>query len=101
MGDCFRGAYCRAKADGKGFALFSNLDSRVKHLNRILALSGVLSSVNLMNGIIQLRAWLDHGGDFSLTLGLVCAAVSLLLGYGFLRALLERRRLKREMLLHE
>ena len=46
IGSLMSWVYFRKKAEDGGFDLFSDIDSRIRHLNRILALIGVLSCVS-------------------------------------------------------
>jgi hypothetical protein len=104
-------AYFRKKADTGGFDLFSDIESRIKHFDRILALTGVVSAVNLINAGLQFVLFVllkdreggTIGGKVSpnLITGIVCAVVCALLGVGFLRLYQKRRKLKKEKLLRE
>ena len=96
-----RWVYFRKKADETGFDLYSDIDSRIRHINRILFMAGCLSGVNLFNGMNQAFMWSFQDSSASLTIMCLCLAVGLLLGYGFLRLFFKRRWLKREKILHE
>ena len=99
IGSVFRFVYFRKKADDGGFDIYSDIDSHIKHLNRLLLLLGVIGGVNILLGAINLLVVFMHGGLgllnlMNLSLGIICA-------YGFLRIFLKYRKLKKEKLLHE
>ena len=102
LGSVLRWAYFRKKADEGGFDLFSDLDSRIRHLERIhwlLVPLTVMLAVNLCN----VAAMLAHfPQEMLLRAG---AAVEILLLYLFLRGLRTIRRkrnaLAAERTLHE
>lgn len=101
VGALFRWVYFRKKAGEGGFDLFSDLESRIRHLNRILPLAAVFFCLNLFNGFGQLSSWAAERDSASLIIGLSCTAIGLLIGYGCFRLWREKRRLQREQILHE
>ena len=101
IGTLFRWVYFRKKTDGDEFNLFSNIDSRIKHLDRVFVLTGILSGVNLLNGGTRLHAWISQEMSFNFTVSILCFTVGILIGYGFLRVFFKRRKLKKEKILHE
>jgi hypothetical protein len=101
IGSFFRWVFFRKKAGGEGFDLFSDIDSRIKHLNRILLLIGILSIINLYNSINNLIVFYTAGFSANKVVSIMCFLVFGLLGYGFVRLYLKRRRLKKEKILHE
>ena len=98
IGALFRWVYFRKKAEASGFDLFSDIDSRLKHLDRILLLAGILFGLMLFNAINSILNLCDAKNMF---IGYICCAVALLIGYGFFRLLFKRRKLKKEKLLYE
>ena len=101
IGSVFRWVYFRKKAGDVGFDIYSDIDSRIKHLSRVLLLIGIISGMNIIIGASNLSRVLIPGfgslgsiGIINLTLGAFCA-------YGFLRIFLKYRKLKKEKLLHE
>ncbi len=101
VGSVLRWAYFRKRTDAGPFDLYSDIDSRIRHLNRLLSLLFVLGMVNLGNGLNNLIQFFVHGLSFSLAVSILCLLVSGLIGYGFLRIFSKRKRLQRERLLHE
>jgi Protein of unknown function (DUF2812). len=97
-----RWVYFRKKSGSSGFDLYSDVDSRIRHLNRILFLAGILAALNLFNGISLLfRSPAEYETDTNLVLGTICLAIGVLLGAGFLYLYNKKRKLKKEKLLHE
>ncbi len=101
IGSLMRWVYFRKRAGGNGFNLFSDIDSRIAHLNRILLLVGILSGLNLFNGVNQISYWFSSGRLFSLITGILCLAIGVLIGYGFIHIFLKKRKLKKEKILRE
>lgn len=101
IGSMFRWAYFR-KVPGMGeFDLYSDIGSRIKHLNEMLVLTGIIGGVNLINGLNRLHAWWLDRVASDLILVALCLLVGGLGTYGFTRLFLMRRRLKKEQRLHE
>ncbi len=112
-------AYFRKPLSSGGFDLFSDIDSRIKHLNRVLsALSGTLAMLLIdlfYLGFVfypQNRAAEEMGAmaqnprlTYLVTVVYLAAAVYLValpaFTYGFVRVALKRRQLKAERQLHE
>lgn len=102
LGSVFRWVYFRKKSDEGNFDLFSDTQSRIKHLNRILTLNGILIPVNLLSAINNISIYFSSEGfKANLIAGIFSAAATLLLSYGFIRIYLKRRKLKKESTLHE
>lgn len=93
VGHYVRWAYFRKKAENGAFDLFSDVDSRIRHLRGIMNMVGIIGSANLLIGCSVIgngngMGWINVG----------CAA---LLGYALVRLNQMRRRLKAERQLHE
>lgn len=101
VGKCLRWAYFRKQTTDGGFDLFSDLDSRVKHFNRILFLIGCLMPLLIFNVINMFFSSAMQGDWVALVGGGLNLLLALLCGYGFIRLLLKRRRLKAERTIHE
>ena len=99
IGSLLRWVYFRKKAGDIGFDLFSDIDSRIRHLNRILFLTGILAALNLFNGFNSLLNSFSHG--ITVVAALICTSIGLILSCGSLRIYLKRRHLKKEKVLHE
>lgn len=90
VGHYMRWAYFRKRTEEGGFDLFSDLQSRIGHIDRIMKLVGLIALVNLLIGTVSVNAagWIN----------LACAA---LLGYACWRLREKKERLKKERQLHE
>jgi len=101
IGSVMRWVYFRKKADDGSFDIYSDFNSRITHYNRMLLLLGVLALANLFNALNLLNLWLRIVESATLLIALLCFTIWLLLGYGFVRILLKKRKLKKEKILHE
>ena len=95
VGKCVNWAYFRRKAELGEFNMFSDIDSRVAHLDKISKMLFLLCMANLVIGITNNFNSTNH--SISL-LNLLCAA---LLAYGLGRIHGMRDGLKNERALHE
>lgn len=94
--------YFRKQKSLGSFDLFSDIDSRIKHLNRIVWLVGVIFLLNLMNALRMLSDYFFNTGYTAiLVMGMICGLLTLLVGYGFIRLWQKKRRLQKERALHE
>ena len=92
----------RKKNDGAGFNLFSDIDSRINHLNRILVLIGLLGALELYAGVYNgLLGYFRDRSSVSLFAGIFCTLFGIIISYGFARIYIKINRLKRERRLHE
>lgn len=67
VGRCLNWIYLRRESDGTPFELFSDLDSVIRHLDRVLGLCVAVVGINLLAAISGL---LSHSGFWPLNLGL-------------------------------
>lgn len=105
IGSLKRWVYFRKKAEEGEFALFSDLNSRVRHIDRVLTLVGLLAVVMALNILNMLRhvPELYSTGDW-LTVVLcilVLAAAELWLLGGFHKMWKARKKLQAERSLRE
>lgn len=101
IGSLLRWTYFRKTAALGPFDIFSDLDSRIKHLNRILILSAVIAMMVLINGSNLLVQILRYNYTLSRALLAFYAVFALLLAYGIIRLALVRRRLAKTKLYRE
>lgn len=101
IGNVFRWVYFRRKTEKYEFNLYSDIDSRIKHLNKILLLILPLMILELIIGFNNTLLYFGNERIFSLTPGVLCLVLAALLGYGFLKVSLIKKKLKRERALHE
>ncbi|MCL2057994.1 MAG: DUF2812 domain-containing protein [Oscillospiraceae bacterium] len=97
----FRWVYFRKKAGATPFDLFSDIDSRVRHLKRILFLPGILGALNTLNAVNMSHRYAVSGDAAYLLISILVSAASLLALYGFIRLSQKMRRLQRERRLRE
>ena len=97
-----RWVYLRRRTDGAPFDLFSDIDSKIKHLGRIDTLLLAILVIQLA-GLANLHLLLQHGfSDGALVVVvLVWLALVALVASGFVRIARKLRRLKRERAVRE
>lgn len=102
IGSIMRWTYFRKKTGDGGFNLFSDIDSRIVHLKRILFLIGVIGAMELyvsaFNGFLLFA---ENGSTLNLATTVLGSMLSIIIVYGFLRTYFQYRSLKKERLLHE
>jgi len=97
VGSILRWVYFRKKTELGQFDLFSDLDSRINHLNRILML---FIPVMLLQFFVAPMNLFDSF-ESSRPIGLLNIALGLLIGYGTIIILKKRNRLKKERMIYE
>ncbi|MDO5688975.1 MAG: DUF2812 domain-containing protein [Tissierellia bacterium] len=95
-----RWVYFRKKTEDGVFDIFSDFDSRIQHLNRILTLIGILSGFNLYIGISYLYEFFVEG-QMAMGISFLNLFAGLLGLYGFYRLFVKRENLKRERQIFE
>jgi len=101
IGSIFKWVYFRKKATDEPFNLYSDINSQITHLNRILLLLGILGIVNFINALNMLNSWLRLGASQVRIISIFSFSVSFLLVYGFIRIYIKKCELKREKALRE
>ena len=101
LGAVLRWVYFRKKTAQGEFSLYSDNASRIRHLNRLLALIGIVSLPNLCFGISHLFSRIGVGFGAYFTTGFLNLAFGLLGSYGFLRISRRKRALKKEQSVFE
>jgi hypothetical protein len=102
IGSLFRWVYFRKKKSAGEFDLYSDYAFRIKHLNRILWLTGGVIPVMVMSAVNFLFNFYERWPDvFHLSIGLFFAAFAALGIYGFCRICWMKQKLKREHRLYE
>ena len=101
IGHVLKWVYFRKKAADGSFDLYSDVDSRIKHLQRIITLLAIFLCLNAFNMVNMVNLASGSGEWFAyLTLGMVSAVVVLLV-YGMARLTGMKKRLEKERQLHE
>lgn len=102
IGSLFRWVYFRKKKATGEFDLYSDYESRIRHLTRILVLIGAVTPVMFINIFNILIISSNHlPGWFQVSFGSFFSVFVLLSIYGFIRVWRMRRSLKREHSLYE
>jgi hypothetical protein len=101
IGSIARWVYFRKLNDGRGFDLYSDAASRIRHLNRILLFISVISGLCLINTSNMLRMWTTYESGIYLAMLIFFLVFGMLFIYGFVRIYMKRKRLKEESVLHE
>lgn len=96
VGSYMRWVYFRKKSDDIPFDLFSDAPSKIKHLNRILTLIGILGGINLYNGLYNIFLGIGTGYSFNISIGMLATLVGLILGFGFYKLWKKKDFLKKE-----
>ena len=93
--------YFRKPAAEGPFELFSDIDSRVRQLDKILAMLTVVGAMALLAGVGNLYIGVKIGSWPNVAMGLLCVAEAGLPGYCIHRIRQKRSRLTAERALHE
>ena len=101
IGTLFRWVYFRKKATSTPFDLFSDIDSRIRHLNRLLLIPTILGALNIFNAVNMTQQYIVRDFNSALIPAVIAWLVSLLMIYGFLRLYIKKNKLKKQRILHE
>lgn len=101
LGSIMRWVYFRRKTDNGEFDLYSDNASRIKHLNRILALLGVACILNICIGFGNIGIHFGTGFTISSNIGIINLSLGIFLAYGCLRVLFKKRKLIKQQRLFE
>lgn len=94
-------AYFRKKTSEGAFDLFSDLDSRISHLGRIITLVICLLPPLLFGLILNLWQWAKHGQMGNAVAAGMLAVMLFVFAAGLLKISREQRRLKNERIVRE
>ena len=100
VGTWFRWAYFRKKAADEDFALFSDNDSRINYLTRIIRMVALLGGVNLYIGCYNLFLFFTWDNGVNL-LGVINLLIAAIAAVGLFRLLQKRKKLQREQQIFE
>ena len=100
IGNYFRWVYFRKKTADGSFDLYSDLESRIKHLKRIIALVLPIGLANLCIGFGNLSSYMAHGYSGSLVC-LLNFAIGVLGCFGAWKLQKKRKRLETEAQIFE
>lgn len=100
VGSYWKWVYLRKKKADGNFQLFSDNESRIRHLTRIIRFVSVLTALNLYSGFYNLFLFFLWGNLVSL-LGLINLAFSTFFICGIIKLCRKRQRLKEEQRVFE
>lgn len=92
LGNVMKWIYFRKRTADGGFDLFSDIDSRIRHMERINKPLGIIALCNLLIGVGNMQ----FGG-----VGLINIACAGLLGYACMKLNQKKKMLQKERSLHE
>lgn len=101
LGSVMRWAYFRKKTKCGEFNLFSDNNSRINHLNRILLLLGVVGAAVFLIGLVNVLVYFSLGALSNFGIGLLDVFLGLLAGTGYLRIHRKRNKFKKEQQIFE
>jgi len=101
LGSITRWVYFRKKTDCGEFNLYSDNKSRIKHLERLMLLLGILALSQLLIGFSNVMMYFESGSVSSLGIGIFSLCFALMLGNGYLQITRKKVRLKKELQLFE
>ncbi len=100
IGHVVKWVYFRKKAADGGFDLYSDIDSRIRHVQRIIRLLAPLLCINMLNSINMVNLTASESIVLKLLAMLVVAA-EVLLAIGLIKLNGIKKRLEAERQLHE
>lgn len=101
VGSVTRWVYFRKKASDGEFDLFSDIDSRIKHLKRLTSLLGMLAIAEFLISFGNLSIFFENGFRSNMYSGLLTTACGLLLTFGFCHVAKRTKKLKKERIMRE
>lgn len=102
IGSVARWSYFRKQTKKGCFNLFSDIDSKIKHLKRVLLLIGIVGAMEIYLGALNsILAFMNSSSPLNLFAAILCSLFGIIIAYGFLRLFIKFTKLKKERLLHE
>lgn len=101
IGSVFRWVYFRKKATSGKFEIYSDIESRIKHYKRIMALLAVLTPLGIFTAILNWSRFSKEGDASRLVLVSITALLAVLLILGIAKISRQIKRLKKEKLIRE
>ena len=100
VGSYLNWIYLRKKKEYGEFEIFSDLQSRINHLSRMIKLLATIAALNLFPGLYNVILFLLMGHSISLV-GFINIAIVVFLAFGGSKLWKKREALKKEKLLFE
>ena len=96
-----RWAYFRKKTADGPFELFSDVDSRIRHINRLITLLLLVGGGNILIGMVNVSAYITRGFVGNGSIGTVNILLGLLVFFGIWKINKAKLNMKKERALHE
>lgn len=96
IGSIMRWVYFRGKTDNGEFNLYSDSVSIIKYLNRVLTLLGVISFSNICIGFSNFFIHSITTFDTNFICGMFSLSVGIFVGYGFIKVLNKKQKIKKQ-----
>lgn len=93
-----RWGYFRKKTTDGPFELFSDIESRIKHLNGIIALLGIVAAVDSYIGIYNLWVGIAAASPFNIFSASTILALVALLIFGIVKLCIKKASLKEQQI---
>ncbi|MCL2493044.1 MAG: DUF2812 domain-containing protein [Clostridiales bacterium] len=103
----FRWIYFRKKAAEGVFELYSDIESKIAHFNRIMWLFFIIMCMEIVIGLsninigLQFRDGIHDGAPANFVIGVVCVCIGIVLFFPFNRTRLQVKKLRQDKLLME
>ncbi|MDR2957422.1 MAG: DUF2812 domain-containing protein [Coriobacteriales bacterium] len=101
IGTFYSWVYFRKNTNEGSFDLFSDVESRIKHLNRILVIPSILLAFTLLNSYSWIDRYIENNDAGNLAVALLLSVLSLFMMYAFIRLFVKRLKLKKDSRLYE
>lgn len=101
LGSLTRWVYFRKKSSEGKFDIYSDFDSRITQLNRILFLLGILSATNILNGFTNAMNYLGTKNVPLLYISIMSFTIGSILLYGVCKIISKRKKLRKEKQIFE
>lgn len=96
-----RWVYFRKKSDEKGFDLYTDIDSKIKHYKRVFALYAILMVAEFLIGIGNLMIGLNEGTTVNLLGGILCTLFGALIASIVIPTYKKINKLKEQKMINE
>jgi len=101
VGTMKRWVYFRRPADEAPFEIYSDLDNKIKHMQSIYRLSGILSGICIVSGCTNLSLGMQNGMAVNIGVAIPCLIFGLFIAFGTGRMTKPLKKLKAERKLSE
>lgn len=96
LGSVMRWAYFKRKNELGSFDIYSDIDSRIQHLNRLFVFVGMIGAFNLVNALNMLGLILRADYQSAIILAILVFILSILCGFGATKILRKKKKLEND-----